>query len=465
MWHSPSILAPVLKSSKSRAAKSLKVSYSGTWTSAQRSAFNYAVDVWNNILNLNTEIEIKASLSDLGAGRLGGAAPTYLALVSRGANLYWVPGALGNQINGSDVSTSSHEITLSLGTDIDWYYGTDGRTPRSKVDFVSVVMHEICHGLGFFGSAKVGNSCGNSDVGCYGRQSQDGNVYAWYYDQFVEDRRGRSLLSVPNYSSSLKQFLQGETNSASQRSLSGNLMFSGTSAAGFDLFTPSNWMQGSSYSHLDDRNEMMYYAFGRGHAKHHPGRALNVLKDLGYDIAESLLPIILENFEAIASVDEVDLLWNTVTELSSSHFEVQRSTDGFSWTTLETVDAQGYALTPSEYSTTDQLPYLGTNYYRLKMHDQDGSSEFSGIQSIEVKSVPAEVLLYPTPAHDALHLQRRTLDGALQYQIVAVTGEVISSGTTLQLKETIDVSELAQGYYVLQCIVNGSRTSHKFLKS
>ena len=38
---------------------------------------------------------------------------------------------------------------------VDWYFGTDGNTPSRRRDFVSVVLHEIGHGLGFISFATV----------------------------------------------------------------------------------------------------------------------------------------------------------------------------------------------------------------------------------------------------------------------------------------------------------------------
>ena len=46
-------------------------------------------------------------------------------------------------------------MDIAYSDGIDWYFGTDGSTPFSQYDFVSVVMHEIAHGLNFAGSMRV----------------------------------------------------------------------------------------------------------------------------------------------------------------------------------------------------------------------------------------------------------------------------------------------------------------------
>ena len=53
------------------------------------------------------------------------------------------------------------------------------------------------------------------------------------------------------------------------------------------------------------------------------------------------VPVRLISFNGRLNGEKVDLNWVTATELNTKHFEVQRGSDGFSFTTIETVAAQG----------------------------------------------------------------------------------------------------------------------------
>ena len=50
----------------------------------------------------------------------------------------------------------------------DWYFGTDGNTPAGDFDFVTVVMHELAHGLGYAGTMSYDDGVGANGVECDG---------------------------------------------------------------------------------------------------------------------------------------------------------------------------------------------------------------------------------------------------------------------------------------------------------
>lgn len=71
----------------------------------------------------------------------------------------WYSAALANQFAGVDVNGPEvPEISVTFNSDLDgpevlgsvaWYYGLD-REAGVDIDFVSIALHELGHGLGFF---------------------------------------------------------------------------------------------------------------------------------------------------------------------------------------------------------------------------------------------------------------------------------------------------------------------------
>ena len=108
--------------------------------------------------------------------------------------------------------------------------------------------------------------------------------------------------------------------------------------------------------------------------------------DIGYTEANIVLPVKLINF-SIEEKNEKNLLqWKTVTESNSSHFNIERSSNGQDYEAIGRVTASGFSSSEINYNFTDAAPLTGINYYRLAMIDKDNSKEYSGIVSILSKS-------------------------------------------------------------------------------
>jgi uncharacterized repeat protein (TIGR01451 family) len=245
------------------------------WPEAAKNALNYAILVWSSLIESSVPVAIDACWADLGGSILGyGGANSY---VLEGGTLY--PVALANALSGSDLNGPKVEINVTYNRDFDWYWGTDGNTPSHQIDFVSVVMHEVCHGLGFGGSMAIYSGLGYWGFGMVGQPA--------VYDRFTENGSGQALLGFPNGSAALASQLTSD-----------DLYFDGPGARAANggappkLFAPSFWMAGSSYAHLDEAfdgtpNALMTYSLSRGASLHSPGPvALGILKDTGWRIVD-----------------------------------------------------------------------------------------------------------------------------------------------------------------------------------
>jgi hypothetical protein len=61
----------------------------------------------------------------------------------------YAPAPLEEAIRGENLNGDDADITMTINTNMDWYTGLDGRVPADRHDLVSVIMHELGHGLGF----------------------------------------------------------------------------------------------------------------------------------------------------------------------------------------------------------------------------------------------------------------------------------------------------------------------------
>ena len=118
---------------------------------ARLNAFEYAAAIWGKVLTSPVEITVDASMDPLGSGILGQAGPT---TVHRNftntpiANTWYVQ-ALANKFSGMDLDPSTSDMSVTFSSDFPFYFGLDGNPSSGQYDFVSVVLHELGHGLGF----------------------------------------------------------------------------------------------------------------------------------------------------------------------------------------------------------------------------------------------------------------------------------------------------------------------------
>lgn len=258
------------------------VEYNG-FTSEAQAAFQHAVDIWSSILVSSVPIHVTANWTALDPGVLGsaGASSIYRDFPNAPQAGTWYNVALAEKLAGTDLNqTTDPDIVANFSSAVpNWYFGTDGNTPPGDFDLVTVVLHELGHGLTFIGSMDV-----TSGQGSWG----EGTAFPFIYDRFAENGAGQSLLNTslfPNPSVALATQLQ-----------SNSVFFTGPEAVAANggtpppLYAPASWQQGSSFSHLDestypagDPNSLMTPALDMAEAIHDPGPvALGMFRDMGW---------------------------------------------------------------------------------------------------------------------------------------------------------------------------------------
>ena len=112
------------------------------------------------------------------------------------------------------------------------------------------------------------------------------------------------------------------------------------------------------------------------------------------------LPIEISTFTSSVKGRDIFLNWITVTEINTSHFEVERKTGSDTeWKTIASVKAHGNTNSPREYSFADKKLNSGLYNYRLKLLDNNGSYSYSETVFAEVE-LPDHFVLnqnYPNP--------------------------------------------------------------------
>ncbi|MDX2282683.1 MAG: PKD domain-containing protein [Bacteroidia bacterium] len=273
-------------SARAGAPAEFQVSYTG-FTPAAQAAFAYAASLWEQELLAPIPVHIDAVFAPLPGATLGRASLSLSSSPAPAVPGALYPVALVNQQTGCDVSPLSAEITIQINSAAAWYTGTDANPGPAEYDLVTVVLHEIGHGLGMAGSLRYDDGAGAAE--CSGLAGTGCIVGApFILDAYTVDAGSTPLTAYTNYSGALGGALTSNA-----------LFFSGPAAnaayggANPPLYAPAVFQPGSSHSHLDeavfpagDPNSLMTPQLGTAEAIHDPGPVFRaMLEDFGWTLA------------------------------------------------------------------------------------------------------------------------------------------------------------------------------------
>lgn len=179
----------------------------------------------------------------------------------------------------------------------------------------------------------------------------------------------------------------------------------------------------------------------------------------------SALPVQFTNFSAQCSDKATNLSWTTANEKDNAYFEVQKSTDGTTWTGIGRINGAGSTNSTRSYQFADQSG--GAAQYRIKQVDKDGAVAYSTVVRTSCSSSSFYVKLYPVPARDRLNVTIN-LDKAVKTNVYVVdnNGRVVMSLPITMNKGfnnfLLDVSQLSQGQYYLKSAADEVKINHRF---
>lgn len=413
-----------LKMNAQAATSSFEVNYINrcngeVWPEEAKTAFEYAADIWSTHLSSPFPIRIRAIWSELGENTLGSAGPTFLFTLT-GDNILedtFYPIALANALTESEDIVRqdpgiTHDIEMNISCNFDrWYFGTDTNTPYNRFDFVTVVLHEIGHGIGFTGSVHASNSTLEATYGI----GSDGLPII--YDQFVLDRDFSNLVDEQVFlpgSNDLYQAVTGQT---------GGVFFNGLEAEfAFDnqrvqLYTPNPYQAGSSFSHLDQRsfgqseNALMRPQIDSQFAVHSPGPLFcGILDDMFWPLGSSCEDLLFDDadlqrpFLSLPGNGEIDqtifpqLVWSGVA--GATNYLVEISKDFNHNQTVLSAQVAG-----TSFTVPDELDFATRFFWRVRAEASGSEGSWSNTFRFNtILGVPNSVTLI-APENNAENLQ------------------------------------------------------------
>lgn len=165
------------------------------------------------------------------------------------------------------------------------------------------------------------------------------------------------------------------------------------------------------------------------------------------------LPLILNDFSVKSNKCITHLRWNTASEKNIDNFQIEKSDiKNVSWKAIGTIKPHGNSdINSTYYFTDDQSPMTSNEVmYRLKINDQDGSFAYSSVIVALLSCDDQKLTVFPNPVTSGTINVNLSNSDYNMASISSLTGQLIKKINLKQGVNSIDVSELSNGIYILR---------------
>lgn len=442
-----------------------------TWPGQARQAFEHSVQIWSNYIRSDIPVRVEANWVEQEQSVLGSAGPAiYYAFgqdfgpVKRDV---FYPIALASAITGTDFVVEEGEVDYDIIVNINcefnrWYFGTDADPPSNQIDLVTVILHELGHGLGFTGSMRgfPSSQTATWGIGIAGLPI--------VYDLFAVDGRFDILMDEEIYPKASFRLYDAITGRE------GGVYFNGAEAEfsldgeRVPLFAPSVFTQGSSFSHLDRQffanteNALMRPVIDQALAIHSPGPVFcGILDDMGWSLGPSCIELLEDDLamqrpvlslpaNAAMDIDRLpELSWNSVSGAQGYQLQIARD---FNFTDQITNES----ITETSFTLQHELDTNTLYFWRVRALSAEGNSNWSPVWRFTTFiELPSQVTLQ-SPAEGSgdhrpgFQLRWQPNERADSYEV--------------QISKTEDFSELAVVRNSASTVFSGTQSLELYTK-
>jgi hypothetical protein len=174
------------------------------------------------------------------------------------------------------------------------------------------------------------------------------------------------------------------------------------------------------------------------------------------------LPVEFSKMTTTCEDNSVRIQWTTESEHNNDYFRLEKSTTGYEWELLGSIDGVGNSTTEQTYTYLDDNQRIN-NYYRLYQVDMDGSEELLSTMFSECENTSGNIETFPNPSHGSfsIYWKQFKTKGDVKISILNTNGkQVFQEKVSLDLGVNLFTikADLASGVYMIELIdVNNER--------
>ncbi len=163
-------------------------------------------------------------------------------------------------------------------------------------------------------------------------------------------------------------------------------------------------------------------------------------------------PMLLLDFKGIPAGDFISQLdWSTSRVVNSTHFVIERSTDGNIFAPIGTVEVGEKSDHMQSYQFFDTKAVAGDNYYRLMQINAEDKNEYSPVRKVSFSPKTFSVTYTPNPADDYLQVAIQSPTGIKNIRLVDASGQIVmdEKDNNKNFNVRLNVKSLTAGIYTL----------------
>jgi hypothetical protein len=181
-----------------------------------------------------------------------------------------------------------------------------------------------------------------------------------------------------------------------------------------------------------------------------------------YLTGDTAFNIFLSDFAATGSGKTAVLNWKVCNELNIVRYDIEWSQDSSKLQPLAQQTPTNNAAGVFSYSYTHTNPPLGFNYYRVKMTDGNGNTQYTATQRVLIGDATT-LLVFPNPMNNVLRIVTGDLTTQWQLRLFDAAGKLVLAQTGIG-PASIPVTHLVKGIYFLHLVKGDQKLTERLQK-
>ena len=415
----------------------------------------------------------------------------------------WYCTALGRQLASYDFALDMKDIKMemnsNLGSVLSWNFDVMTYPTSSQIDWLTVMLHEMTHGLGFAPLVRGNGSYLYTALNTSTAQedyNQDTDYPGIFDHQLYEGTSGTNLTD-PNKNATWREGIITSDNLYSGRP--GSYLLAANKGSRVKMHAPGTYAGGSSVSHWDNNvtfGTFMKWLIPAGFRRAGiDDREVAIMRDLGWEIVPPLsfdldIPSTVYNDQYYYNF-YVTNISGMVNDFSNDYCFIwyarmvggwnEIGNDWYNYHQWVYFDYWNMYYYYHNQSRDLEIKCVGENYYTGQRYETETtvycpdckfiletpkSDNNSAIdkEALETEDAEEQVYIYPNPVSDILNVNLEDNSNYTVLRIFNSLGVEVQTVYPVKATNQMNVQNLPTGTYTIILSGNDSTKSFKFLK-